>query len=130
MNDTGKILRNRGFSTLGAFILDCLSNQKEPLASDLIENLSQVFPAFNDKSTYHGRFVYIYKKVIRSRSSLLNFIRFNYYVAICTRDLAEEDPRFRFKDVKELTVFTDNVLPAVLRKVRERWQIQCVNTFS
>jgi hypothetical protein len=33
------------------------------------------------------------------------------------RSFHEKDPRFNFHDIKQLTVFSDNVLPCVLRAV-------------
>lgn len=34
------------------------------------------------------------------------------------RRFAKEDARFNFVDIHKVTVFTDNVVPAVLRKVK------------
>jgi hypothetical protein len=70
----------------------------------LVESLSQTFPAFDDKADYEGVEVLLMKKAQLLAADL--YRRFH-----------ESDARFNFKDVENLTVFTDNVVPAVLRKV-------------
>jgi len=86
------------------FIIQTIERKPEPLASFLIENLVQAFPAFNDKATYDGKEIFLYKKV-------------QLLCADLHRRFGNEDKRFNFKDVDQLTVFTDNVVPAVLRKM-------------
>lgn len=105
LNDTGRILRARMCNDLGEFILEHVFTTKEkPTAARLVEKLAATFPAMNDKATYKDKDVYIMKKAQILAGDLY-------------RRFAAEDDRFNFPDISELTVFSDNVLPAVLRMV-------------
>ena len=76
-----------------------------PCSAYLAEKLVETFPAFRDVHNYNEAEIYIVKK-----AQLL--------CADLHRHLAQSTPnRFDFIDINELTVMSDNVLPAVLRKL-------------
>jgi len=107
LNETGRILEREGcLRGLGEWVLG--TTHAIPagphVASNLIEQLMNTFPGFADKAIYEGKQVLILKK-----AQLL--------VADLYRHLKNKEPRFNFEDIQHVTVFADNVLPAVLRKV-------------
>jgi len=106
-NETGNILQAGGYSNLGAFILSKLKKQnKDHLsASKLIMTLIDTFPAFKDESKYKNSTIYIYKKVQLLAADL--YRSFNI----------TQPQYFNFMDINNLTIFPDNVIPAVLRKL-------------
>jgi hypothetical protein len=71
------------------------------------EKLVETFPAFADKATYKGREVFILKKAQLLAGDLY-------------RNFRSRDKKFEFVDISQLTIFTDNVVPAVLRTVTYR----------
>lgn len=101
LNDSGNLLRKHGCKDFATFILRAL--ESEQTAAKLVESLVTVFPAFNDAATYYGQEVFLLKKAQLLAADLHRKFK--------------DDPRFNFPDIKDLTVFTDNVLPAVLRKL-------------
>lgn len=79
-------------------------SKESPLDSNrLVQMLCNVFPAFNDVTTYQGRTVCILKK-----AQLL--------VADLSRHVGAMDEAWKC-DTSKLTVFADNVIPCVLREV-------------
>lgn len=103
LNQSGKILKEQGCKDFSQFIFRCL--EKDPSAAYLVSQLTSTFPAFNDVALYKNEKIFIFKKV-------------QLLVADLYREFSEIDSRFKFEsDIDQLTVFTDNVLPAVLRKV-------------
>jgi hypothetical protein len=104
MQQTGKILKEKKQPTLAAFILDQVKQDKDISAAKLVNILVSTFPAFADIHSYNGKKIHIIKK-----AQLL--------VGDLYRRFSPQDERFKFKDIHSLTVFSDNVLPAVLRKV-------------
>jgi len=103
LNDCGRILRNRGSKNFGEFVLGILSS-KGTSSAHLVEGLMDTFPAFCDKAEYKGQEVFILKKVQLLAADLY-------------RKFGSGDERFSFVDIDHLTVFSDNVVPAVLRKL-------------
>jgi len=108
LNETGTILLNLGFPSLAHFIINVLNTSgkdektKKPLASKLIEALVLTFPAFNDVHEKDGQKIYVVKKAQLLAADLHKY-------------LGSRDPTFQFSDdISTLTVFADNVLPAVL----------------
>jgi len=70
----------------------------------LVERLINTFPAFKDQAIYKGKEIFILKKAQLLAADLY-------------RRFKDSHPdKFNFSDVDNLTVFSDNVLPAVLRK--------------
>lgn len=102
MNDCGTILRNRNCDNFADFIFKfALKPENKPTAAHFVETLSSVFPAFADHTTYKGKEVYILKKA-----------------QLLAHDLSikcSRDERFQFPDLSQLSIFSDNVVPAVLR---------------
>ncbi|KJE98201.1 hypothetical protein CAOG_008199 [Capsaspora owczarzaki ATCC 30864] len=114
LRDTGARLRQLGYQRLSQFVLDTLkpssaasatSTAAGPSAAVLVERLVQCFPAFEDCSVFNGHRVLFLKKA--------QFLASEVYTLFGTRD----PERFAFKDVDQLTVFVDNVVPAVLRQL-------------
>ncbi|KAL6076446.1 Queuosine salvage protein [Balamuthia mandrillaris] len=104
MNETGTILLAKGFKEgLGQWVLDFVRQTEGCTAAQLVESLANTFPAFRDVATYNGQDVYILKKAQLLAADLF-------------RQLGEKEPAFLFADVTELTIFSDNVIPAVLRE--------------
>jgi len=106
-NETGNILETGGYSSLGNFVLSKLKKQSgdKPSASALVTTLIETFPAFKDESKYKNTTVYIYKKVQLLATDLY-------------RSFSKSQPKyFDFYDIDTLTIFPDNVVPAVLRKL-------------
>lgn len=111
--DTGKKLLELGYKKLSDFILDTLKNSQsasasssKPSASTLVERLVQCFPAFDDRAQFNGVNVYFFKKA--------QFLVSELY----TRFKSSHPAQFDFADIAELTVFVDNVVPAVLQSLK------------
>jgi len=100
LTESGQILIRNGYDSFAAFILANI-NPEAPKAEPIIERLITLFPAFNDVAQYNNRTVSIFKK---AQLVVCDLYRFK-----------GKDKRFNFMDIQN-TVFTDNVLPAVLRK--------------
>eukprot|EP01087_Luapelamoeba_hula_P010305 TRINITY_DN2724_c1_g1_i1.p1 TRINITY_DN2724_c1_g1~~TRINITY_DN2724_c1_g1_i1.p1 ORF type:complete len:383 (+),score=75.53 TRINITY_DN2724_c1_g1_i1:31-1149(+) len=107
LNETGQILLSHNCPEgLGQWIMRQVTPQSggEPVtAAEFVAKLVATFPAFRDKSQYEGREVYVLKKAQLLAADLY-------------RLLSDKEPKFKFTDIGSLTVFSDNVLPAVLRK--------------
>jgi len=102
LNETGEVLFTYGYENFSALVFSTL-NSGAPKAADLVSKLVKLFPAFNDTAEYKSNTVKIIKKA--------QLLACDLY-----RALKDKDPRFVFEDIGNLTVFSDNVLPAVLRK--------------
>uniref|UniRef100_A0A7S3DF13 Queuosine 5'-phosphate N-glycosylase/hydrolase n=1 Tax=Palpitomonas bilix TaxID=652834 RepID=A0A7S3DF13_9EUKA len=105
LNDAGRILWEKGqksFATL-------LFGDNDFTAAGVVKKLVETFPAFDDHTFVkvdegeggHVDVAY-YKKAQLNACDLYKALR-------------RKDERFAFADISSLTVFTDNVLPAVLR---------------
>lgn len=75
-----------------------------PSAAALVELLVTTFPGFRDIHAVDGTDVYVCKKA-------------QIAVADLYRLFGSSEPSLNFTDINDLTVFTDNVVPAVLRKL-------------
>lgn len=82
LNETGSILLSKGYPSLSAFIMDVTkphpgvlyfmdhvyiffpNNRVDapPKAAHLVAALVETFPAFNDKSTFQGKEIFVHKK--------------------------------------------------------------------
>ncbi|KYQ89702.1 hypothetical protein DLAC_09670 [Tieghemostelium lacteum] len=106
LKESSEAMEELGYKDFGEFIwkiTDPKSTQQPPLASEFIEKILDKIPAFRDTATLGDHKIYIYKKVQLLAADL--YRRF--------KDTIPD--RFGFQDVDKITVFTDNVLPAVLR---------------
>uniref|UniRef100_A0A6B2L9L4 Queuosine 5'-phosphate N-glycosylase/hydrolase n=1 Tax=Arcella intermedia TaxID=1963864 RepID=A0A6B2L9L4_9EUKA len=100
LNETGETLYTYGYPDFASFVNDTLSTENS--ANHLVNRLVKLFPAFNDSAQYKNRTVHILKKAQLLAADLYrNFKSRNLYT---------------FPDANQFTVFSDNVLPAVLRK--------------
>ncbi|OQR93367.1 hypothetical protein ACHHYP_02617 [Achlya hypogyna] len=100
LNDAGRIVLERGFDDLGAFLTAQIKGATPTTAAALVETLATTFPAFRDVSPDGS--VVLLKKA-------------QCFVASLYRRFHAEDPAFAFEDIANLTAFSDNVLPCVLR---------------
>ncbi|KAM9997244.1 hypothetical protein ACTFIZ_006654 [Dictyostelium cf. discoideum] len=112
LKESSEIVLKLGFQDFGDWIWSITDPSKRsssssssttPLASDLIKILVETIPAFNDQAIYKDHRIFIFKKVQLLAADL--YRRF--------KDTIPD--RFNFTDINDVTVFTDNVLPAVLR---------------
>lgn len=107
ISQSGKKLQLLGFKDISSFVKYKLKehNSNENAASFLISTLIETFPAFKDASPFRGKpQIFILKKV-------------QLFVADLYRHFRKTNKLFEFGDINRLTVFADNVLPAVLREV-------------
>ncbi|KAI8606245.1 hypothetical protein EDD21DRAFT_400560 [Dissophora ornata] len=100
LNETGRILKQKGFSDLGTFVVDA-AKKAEGSAEKFSEILINTFPAFQDYSDIDGKSVYIFKKALLLASSL-------------ERRFAATESLFAFTDIKESPIFADNVIPTMM----------------
>jgi hypothetical protein len=105
MNEAGNQLRSLRHKDFYEYLLDVADGRsrradpKAPLTADeLVRRLTRDFPSLNDR--YKDTLLY-------KRAQIL--------VADLFRHLRARDPRFEMADIDALTVFSDNVLAAVLR---------------
>eukprot|EP01132_Coremiostelium_polycephalum_P004070 gene4070-5095_t len=110
LKESAQKMISLGFPDFGSFVWSFTDPSKlspgsnGPLASNFVEKLVKTIPAFADEAVYEGHKIYIYKKVQLLAADLHR--RF--------KDTLPD--RFNFTDLDNIAVFTDNVLPAVLRK--------------
>jgi len=104
LNAAGSALIAHGYADLSALVRDHCSRHSPPFAADLVTALYDIIPAFHDCAEYpKGHEVLLVKKAQLLAGDLY-------------RRFAAEIPNlFAFADIMQLTVFVDNVLPAVLR---------------
>ncbi|ORX45253.1 hypothetical protein DM01DRAFT_1328524 [Hesseltinella vesiculosa] len=105
LNSTGEFLVDHGYKDLAAFVLDLTRPEanKEPRASQLVEQLVRALPGLQDLyTTPDGDTVYLFKKAQIMVYHLWMFFH------------DQEPARFNFVDIHNLTVFSDNVLPTML----------------
>ena len=93
----GRALTQNGFSSFAVLVKSCKS------AAELSTALCRIVPGFADSSEYNGERVWFAKKAQLTVTD------------IHARLVAHYGPNAGFADVDSLTVFVDNVLPAVLR---------------
>ncbi|KAH3759730.1 conserved eukaryotic protein [Pelomyxa schiedti] len=101
---SGNALLSAGYPDFSSMVRHCSTIHTPPLANDLVSTLFEKIPAFKDMAEYPtGQPVYLMKKAQLLAGDLY-------------RRFAKELPDlFAYSDITELTVFVDNVLPAVLR---------------
>jgi len=102
LNETGEVLFSYGYKDFASFVFDTIKPEA-PKALDLVSRLVKLFPAFNDTAEYNNKVLKIFKKAQLLAGDLY-------------RAFKDKDARFSFTDIDHLTVFSDNVIPAVLRK--------------
>jgi hypothetical protein len=107
MNDSGKILQREKYKDVSSFVKEKLKqhNDNSNAASDFISLLMETFPAFKDTAVFRDHTIFILKKV-------------QLFVADLYRHFHKTNVLCQFGDISKMTVFSDNVLPAVLREVR------------
>jgi hypothetical protein len=114
LNDTGRILRNFDFPSLGHFVLNIKANCKalpsEPTTvQELVFRLTSAFPAFRDVSIYGPDRLNVacYKKV----QVMCSYLHYRYKA----QDRSIKTNYFNYPDLASLTVFADNVVPCMFR---------------
>ncbi|KAF8939691.1 hypothetical protein BGZ58_008986 [Dissophora ornata] len=100
LNETGGVLKQKGFETLGAFVLDA-ARKAQHSAEKFSEILINTFPAFQDYSEIDGQTLYVFKKAFLLASTL-------------ERRFAATESAFAFTDIKRSPIFADNVIPTMM----------------
>jgi hypothetical protein len=116
LNTTGEYLVSHNYNDLAHFIMDHVKRQPQNAIS-LVEHLVKAFPGLQDSYLFPGQSepVYLYKKA----QILVYHLWFTFKEQL--PDL------FDFKDLDQLTVFSDNVIPTMLThmgilEIPEEWQ--------
>ncbi|EGG19481.1 hypothetical protein DFA_00058 [Cavenderia fasciculata] len=111
LKESAEIIYRLGHSDFGAYVLSLYNvydAEQGPLASTLVQALVDTFPAFKDEAKYTDgettKTIYLEKKAQLLAADLY-------------RRFKDTDARFNFIDVDRMSIFTDNVVPAVLRKL-------------
>ncbi|KAJ2830148.1 hypothetical protein IWW50_000452 [Coemansia erecta] len=100
LQDTGKRLEEGGFSSLADFIIKMCA--EKPTAAHLVEKLVSALPSLRDAADIDGQHVYLFKKA--------QLIAYD----VCQR-FGKTDPKFAFPDIGDMTLFADNVVPAMMQ---------------
>ncbi|KAJ2398951.1 hypothetical protein GGI23_002942, partial [Coemansia sp. RSA 2559] len=100
LQDTGRRLEQNGFSSFADFIIKMCS--EKATAAHLVASLVNAFPSLRDAARVGGSVVYLFKKA--------QLIAYD----VCHR-FGNTDPKFAFPDIVDMTVFADNVVPAMLQ---------------
>ncbi|KAG0227244.1 hypothetical protein BGW42_003089 [Actinomortierella wolfii] len=100
LNETGQVLIQQKFDTLGAFIMDA-AKRANGSGEKFSEILINTFPAFQDATELDGQPVYIFKKALLLASTL-------------ERRFGATEPLFKFNDIHKSPIFADNVIPTML----------------
>lgn len=103
INSTGEYLSAHGYKDLSQFIIDHVKNNPQN-ANSLVNHFAKHFEGLHDKYLFEGETepVYLYKKA--------QIIVYHLWYTF-----KEQLPDlFDFKDINELTVFSDNVIPTML----------------
>ncbi|KAJ2233238.1 hypothetical protein H4R99_004077 [Coemansia sp. RSA 1722] len=100
LQDTGRRLEQAGFSSLADFIITMCA--EKPTAAHLVTKLVAAFPSLRDAAEINGQQVYLFKKA--------QLIAYD----VCQR-FGKSDPKFAFSDIDQMTIFVDNVVPAMLQ---------------
>ncbi|KAJ2063820.1 hypothetical protein GGI17_001452 [Coemansia sp. S146] len=100
LQDTGRRLEQSGFASFADFIIKtCV---EKPTAANLVQKLVTAFPSLRDAASIGGQPVYLFKKA--------QLIAYD----ICQK-FGKEDSMFGFPDIGDMTLFADNVVPAVVQ---------------
>ncbi|KAJ1664597.1 hypothetical protein EV178_003925 [Coemansia sp. RSA 1646] len=100
LQDTGRRLEQSGFASFADFIIKMCT--EKATAAHLVSSLVNAFPSLRDAACIDGTTVYFFKKA--------QLIAYD----ICRR-FGNSDPKFSFPDIAHMTVFADNVVPAMLQ---------------
>ncbi|KAJ2505067.1 hypothetical protein IWW47_002222 [Coemansia sp. RSA 2052] len=98
LQDTGRRLEQAGFASFADFIIKMCA--EKPTAAHLVQKLVSAFPSLRDAASVGGQPVYFFKKA--------QLIAYD----ICQK-FGKEDAKFAFPDIADMTLFADNVVPAV-----------------
>ncbi|KAF9100278.1 hypothetical protein BGX23_000041 [Mortierella sp. AD031] len=100
LNETGRILQEKKFETLGSFVIDA-AKKANGSGEKFTEILINTFPAFQDCAEIDGEKVYVFKKALLLASSL-------------ERRFGAKEPIFAFKNLEASPIFADNVIPTMM----------------
>lgn len=102
--DLGETLTSLGYRTFGHFVLDAAKapTGERPSAAKLVEALVTNFKGLQDMCMWKNRPIYLFKKA--------QLIASDCYKAFRTK----APNSFDFKDIDQLTIFADNVVPTCL----------------
>ncbi|KAJ1733293.1 hypothetical protein LPJ61_001634 [Coemansia biformis] len=100
LHDTARRLEQGGFSSLADFVIRTCAEKST--AEHLVKKLVMAFPSLRDAADVGGQQVYLFKKA--------QLIAYD----VCQR-FGSADPRFAFPDIGDMTLFVDNVVPAVMQ---------------
>ncbi|KAJ1860304.1 hypothetical protein LPJ73_001430 [Coemansia sp. RSA 2703] len=100
LHDTGRRLKQAGFVSLADFIIKVCAEQAT--ASHLVSKLVGALPSLRDAVEIDGQPVYLFKK-----AQLMAY-------DICQR-FGKNDSKFAFPDIDRMTLFADNVVPAMVQ---------------
>ncbi|KAG0280418.1 hypothetical protein BGZ95_010233 [Linnemannia exigua] len=100
LNETGRVLKEKKFETLGAFVIDA-AKKANGSGEKFAEILINTFPAFQDCADIDGEKVYVFKKAFLLASSL-------------ERRFGDTEPIFAFKGLEKSPIFADNVIPTMM----------------
>ncbi|KAF9434773.1 hypothetical protein BGZ76_007434 [Entomortierella beljakovae] len=100
LNETGNVLKQKGFATLGAFVIDA-AKKAQGSAEKFSEILINTFPAFQDCAEVDGKKVYVFKKALLLASTL-------------ERRFSKKEAIFAFNDIGGSPIFADNVIPTMM----------------
>ncbi|KAJ2481402.1 hypothetical protein EV174_003483 [Coemansia sp. RSA 2320] len=100
LHDTGRRLEQAGFASLADFIIKMCA--EKPTSAHLVQKLVSAFPSLRDAACIGGQPVYLFKKA--------QLIAYD----ICQK-FGKTDAKFDFPDIGNMTLFADNVVPAVMQ---------------
>ncbi|KAJ1951259.1 hypothetical protein EC988_004096 [Linderina pennispora] len=100
LQDTGRRLEQFGFASFADFIIKICTEQAT--AKHLVEKLVNAFPSLRDAAEINGKPVYLFKK-----AQLIAYDVFQRF--------KDSEKIFNFPDVAEMTLFADNVVPAMVQ---------------
>jgi hypothetical protein len=108
LKETGEVLSAANYSNLADAVVNIATHAKDangkPSAAKFVEGLVRMFPAFRDMGEANGEKVYVFKKAQLLASDL--FLLFG-------KDPLHAD-LFGFVDLDHLSIFADNVVPAMM----------------
>lgn len=105
LNETGTILVQDRYDSLGTFVIEALHKADQNGIADaevVLDELIRRFPAFQDIGTYQDQPVYVFKKALFLLHALV--LRFGQ----------GSDRRIPLPDTDQLPIFSDNVIPSML----------------
>ncbi|KAG0329425.1 hypothetical protein BG004_002337 [Podila humilis] len=100
LNETGKILLEKKFETLGSFVMDA-AKRAQGSGEEFSRILIETFPAFQDWAVVDGEELFVFKKALLLASSL-------------ERKFGTSEEIFRFTDLAKSPIFADNVIPTMM----------------